>query len=332
MKKVFKAFLTLSLFSSLLTGCTSKRVKIAYTIYPVGYLVYRVAGKDVQYQSIQKDNATVQTSTIADDYQDILDTSKVLFHIGDLEPYYAVHHADIKNNGITDIDLSSNNAVYPFARFTQKESDEGITYEQSNYYDGQIFSSIDTYDKELCLWMDPITMLSMASDIKDYLVRSDSGNSKKYEDNFQTLESDLINIDAQYHNLAIDLEKNDQVIRFVSVTSSFGSWQKAYGFEVYPLMLSKYGVLPNEQQIQAIEERIMNDNVHFIAYEANMNEDMIDLYNRVKEDCNLTRIDLSNLSSLSDDESNAGKDYISIFYQNLQNLQTIIEDRNVEGQ
>lgn len=331
MKKVMKSFLAFSLIGSLLTSCTNKRIKIAYTIYPLGYLISRIATSETQYISIQKDNSIVQLATISDDYKDILDTSKVLFHIGDLEPYYSVYKDNIKENGIRDIDLSSNNAVYPFARYTRTETDEGIVYEESAYYEGEVFDSIDTYDKELCLWMDPITMLSMAGDIEEYLMNNDVANASKYEENFESLESDLIDIDAQYQNLATALEENDEIIKFVSMSPSFGSWQKAYGFEVYPVVLSKYGTLPNNEQLQLIEDRIINDNVKYIAYEPNMSEEMIDLYNQVKEDCNLSRIELSNLSSLSDDESNTGKDYISIFYQNLQTLESIKESRTVEG-
>lgn len=45
---------------------------------------------------------------------------------------------------------------------------------------------------------------------------------------------------------------------------------------------------------------------------------------------NYPKLILSNLSSLSDEEYNAGKDYISISYQNLQNLKSIIEKSEQE--
>ena len=77
-------------------------------------------------------------------------------------------------------------------------------------------------------------------------------------------------------------------------------------------------------------KKIKEDDMKYISYEPNMSEDMIELYKRVKEDCQLSKIDLSNLSSLSDEEYNAGKDYISISYQNLQNLKSIIEKSEQE--
>ena len=114
------------------------------------------------------------------------------------------------------------------------------------------------------------------------------------------------------------------------MSSCFTSWQKNYGFAIDPVVLSRYGSLPNEEQLQAIEKKIKEDDMKYISYEPNMSEDMIELYKRVKEDCQLSKIDLSNLSSLSDEEYNAGKDYISISYQNLQNLKSIIEKSEQE--
>ncbi len=326
MKKFFLRFIVSSLLCCTLFGCTNRRTKILYTVYPLGYIIERLVGNDKQYQSIQADNTIIQKATIVDDYESVLDTGLVLFHIGDLEPYYVSHSMDIKNNGILDIDLSSDNAVYAFQRYTKQLNDDGTySYVTSPYYEGTAFNTIDTYEKDLCLWLDPITMLSIAKDIKDYLVQEDVVHADRIAANYEDLEEDLINIDAQYQNLANSLEKNHEKIRFVSMSSCFGSWQKAYGFEIYPVVLSRYGSLPDESQLESIEKRIVEDDVHYIAYESNMSEDMIALYDRIKEECNLTRIDLSNLSSLSDEESSAGKDYISISYQNLQALESIIE-------
>lgn len=327
MKKKIQVLLCCLLACGMLTGCTNIRTQIAYTVYPIGYLISRISNNDVQYQSIQKDNAIIQVAEISDDYENILASSKVLFHIGDLEPYYSIYQSDIKSSGVYDYDLSANNAAYAFSRYTRKESEDGIIYESSPFYEGDAFDSIDMYQKDLCLWLDPITMLSMAKNIEEYLIQQSANNESIYRANYKSLESDLIDIDAQYQNLATSLEKNNEVIRFASVSASFCGWQKAYGFEIYPLVLSRYGSLPNEEQLQLIEERLVQDEVKYIAYESNMSDEMKELFDRVQSDLNLTRVDLSNLSSLSDEEINEGKDYISIFYQNLQNLESIVESR-----
>lgn len=166
-------------------------------------------------------------------------------------------------------------------------------------------------------------MLSLTKDIYNWLVQNYPDEKDLYHKNYKALEEDLINVDAAYQNFAKKLNDDNKKVSFVSMTPSFGCWQKAYGFEVYPVVLSRYGALPNEEQLAGIEARIKADNVTYIAREGNLSDEMNTLYEQVKSDCNLTEIPLSNLSSLSDDESKAGKDYLSIMYENLTALETM---------
>ena len=107
------------------------------------------------------------------------------------------------------------------------------------------------------------------------------------------------------------------------MSASFGNWQKTYGFEVYPVVMSKFGALPNETQLQAIKDRLKEDNVQYLVYEPNMTEDLITLYDSILEELGMTRIQLSNLSSETDQEEADGKDYLSIMYENLSVLSTL---------
>jgi ABC-type Zn uptake system ZnuABC Zn-binding protein ZnuA len=107
------------------------------------------------------------------------------------------------------------------------------------------------------------------------------------------------------------------------MTGSFGCWQKDFGFQVYPVCLSKYGALPSAAQLELIKTRIKNDEVKFIAYEPNMPEEMVTLMNQLEEELGLKRITLRNISSLTTNESESGKDYLSLMYENLSVLETM---------
>ncbi len=300
------------------------RSQVAYTVYPVGFLLQRLAGDTITAKSVQSDEI-VQRAQLREDYKEILSDSQVFMHIGQLEPYLTVYSSEINQLANEQLDLSTLNAVYDFQRYTQVIADGEITYVESPYYRGEEFQMIDTDIQDLYLWTDPIAMLSMAKDIRDWLIATYPDEKSNYEVNFTRLETDLINLDAQYQALATANEKNNKVIRFVSMTASFGNWQKTYGFQVYPVVLSKYGVLPNAKQLELIEERIRTDGVKYIVYEPNMTDDMVSLFNRIEDDLGLRRVELSNLSSLTGSES--GKDYLSIMYENLNALETMTEDR-----
>lgn len=327
MKKFLIKYLSLMMLVLTLSGCNVERTTIAYTVYPIGFLVNRLTGGSVTAESVQ-DEAIVQRATVKSDWQNILSRAQVFLHIGQLEPYYSMYSADFNAMVPNQIDLSVLNAVYDFRRYTELITDGEITYLESPYYRGDAFNLIDTDSKDLYLWMDPIAMLSMAKDIRSWLISTYPDERHNIEENFETLENDLINLDAQYQALATANLVNNREIRFVSMTASFGNWQKTYGFQVYPIILSKYGALPNEEQLALIEKRIQEDNVRYIVYEENMTEDMVELFNRVQEDLSLTRVELSNLSSLTGGEESSGKDYLSIMYENLAVLETMAVARS----
>lgn len=308
-----------------LSACQSMKTQISYTVYPVGYLVDRLTGNADQSVSVQE-NEIVQRAQLKENYQDILKSSALFLYIGQLEPYRSVHSADFNELAPNQMDLSILNAVYDFKRYTPVNTDGKITYIETEYYRDPVMASIDVDTKDLYLWADPIAMLSMAKNIRDRLLYLFPDREKIFTENFEKLETDLINLDAQYQALATANSAEHKEIRFVSMTASFGNWQKTYGFQVYPVILSKYGVLPNEEQLAVIEKKIKSDGVKYIVYEPNMTQDMIELFDRVQGDLNLTRVELSNLSSLSKEEDNSGRDYLSIMYENLSVLETMREE------
>ena len=309
----------------MLTGCIETKRYIAYSVYPVGYLINRIAGDKVNTISIQTDEM-VQVSNIVDNYEEILKDSTYFFHIGKLEPYLDLYSNEITETGVEIVDLSVLNSIYKFQRYTLVYVDGKESYVEGPYYNSELFDKIDTNDNDLMLWMDPIGMLSMANDIYQLLSTNYVEGATAFKDNYSKLESDLIGLDASYQNLSTRLKKENKTIKFVSISASFGNWQKAYGFQIYPVCLSKYGALPSDEELEIIKKRIIDDEVKYIAYEPNMTEDMLNLFNQLETELGLTRINLNNVSSLTVSQSANNKDYLSLMYENLNVLENMATD------
>ena len=301
-----------------LSGCTHTSHLIAYSVYPIGYLLERIAGSTITAESVQTDTM-VQVSTPADDFDEIMAEAECYMHIGDLEPYEDVEEEAMDSVKDT-LDLSSAGAVYDFARYTTTA--DGDT-EETAYYEEDVFDDLDVCEKEQAFWLDPIAMLSMGRLITEWLVEKYPDHADYYESNMDALADELIDLDAEYQSLASSLEEDGQTIRFVTMSNGFGIWQNAYGLEVYPVVISKYGVLPNDVQLEMIENRIREDGVEYIVYEPNMTDEMSVLFETLEEDLGLTRVELSNLSSLSAQQEEDGRDYMSIMEDNLLVLETM---------
>ena len=313
-----KLFLVSVLALFLVSGCEEKNPSIATTVYPVQYLVERIGGDDVTVSNITE-NTMIQRAQIKSSFQDILKDSDALFYIGGLEPYMDLYVDDIRDTGVDMVDLATKSAIYKFERYTSTTIDGITAGTEGPYYEGEEFANLDTYDADHMLWMDPVAMTSMASDIRDYLVQKYPQYKDIFDENYDALELDLARLEADFQAIP-DGKMN---ISFVSMTPSFGNWQKSYGIKVYPITLSKYGALPTSDQLAAMKKRIKSDHVRYIAIEQNLSEDMEKLQQQLIDELALIPVNLNNLSSISSEDKKASKDYLTIMYDNLKALESI---------
>ena len=313
-----KLFLVSVLALFLVSGCEEKNPSIATTVYPVQYLVERIGGDDVTVSNITE-NTMIQRAQIKSSFQDILKDSDALFYIGGLEPYMDLYVDDIRDTGVDMVDLATKSAIYKFERYTSTTIDGITAGTEGPYYEGEEFANLDTYDADPMLWMDPVAMTSMASDIRDYLVQKYPQYKDIFDENYDALELDLARLEADFQAIP-DGKMN---ISFVSMTPSFGNWQKSYGIKVYPITLSKYGALPTSDQLAAMKKRIKIDHVRYIAIEQNLSEDMEKLQQQLIDELALIPVNLNNLSSISSEDKKASKDYLTIMYDNLKALESI---------
>ena len=313
-----KLFLVSVLALFLVSGCEEKNPSIATTVYPVQYLVERIGGDDVTVSNITE-NTMIQRAQIKSSFQDILKDSDALFYIGGLEPYMDLYVDDIRDTGVDMVDLATKSAIYKFERYTSTTIDGITAGTEGPYYEGEEFANLDTYDADPMLWMDPVAMTSMASDIRDYLVQKYPQYKDIFDENYDALELDLARLEADFQAIP-DGKMN---ISFVSMTPSFGNWQKSYGIKVYPVTLSKYGALPTSDQLAAMKKRIKGDHVRYIAIEQNLSEDMEKLQQQLIDELALIPVNLNNLSSISSEDKKASKDYLTIMYDNLKALESI---------
>lgn len=313
-----KLFLVSVLALFLVSGCEEKNPSIATTVYPVQYLVERIGGDDVTVSNITE-NTMIQRAQIKSSFQDILKDSDALLYIGGLEPYMDLYVDDIRDTGVDMVDLATKSAIYKFERYTSTTIDGITAGTEGPYYEGEEFANLDTYDADPMLWMDPVAMTSMASDIRDYLVQKYPQYKDIFDENYDALELDLARLEADFQAIP-DGKMN---ISFVSMTPSFGNWQKSYGIKVYPITLSKYGALPTSDQLAAMKKRIKSDHVRYIAIEQNLSEDMEKLQQQLIDELALIPVNLNNLSSISSEDKKASKDYLTIMYDNLKALESI---------
>lgn len=318
MKKL-QSFLVMMLCALMVSGCAEEqKPQFAATVYPVEYLINKIGENYVSVHNISSDTI-IQRAQLKSDYQSILKECDTLFYIGGLEPYMDVYYDDIRSTKVDLVNLETKSAIYKFERYTTTMINGMTTGIEGPYYAGDIFKSTDVYESDPMLWMDPVAMTSMASDIYDSMVAAYPEYEKIFQTNYEKLEVNLARLDADFQKI----NEEHMEISFVSMTPGFGIWQKSYGVNVYPICLSKYGALPTTEQLEAIKSRIRADKVRYMVLEQNLPEDMIELQQQLIDELGLIPINMSNLSNISESDQKATKDYLTIMYENLKMLESM---------
>ncbi len=301
------------------SGCQNNLPHVAYTVYPIEFLLQRLAKDRIVYQNISDDSLILRGSLIVD-YQKILKKSDLLIYFGGLEPFMLSYNAEIEATKVQLLDITARTNIYQFNRYYKHAlNNTDFIVKEGPYYDGAEFNSIDIYSNDPYLWMDPIALTSMAKQIKNWLTSIYPEQKKFFETNYEKLEIDLALLDYEFQNL----KHRDTAIKLVTMTPSFGPWQQNYGVEVYPVILSKFGALPTEQQLTLIKERIKDDGVHYIADEPNLPTDIRELYEALIIELDLKPIKLSSVTFRTMQQVESNKDFIDIMYDNLLALESL---------
>ncbi|MFV0255038.1 MAG: metal ABC transporter solute-binding protein, Zn/Mn family [Erysipelotrichaceae bacterium] len=318
MKKFIKILIITTMLLTILSGCVVKRIKVCSTIYPIQYLLEKIGGNRIDTCNIG-DNTQIIRSSLSPTYRiDLVDATTIMY-AGGVEPYLDLYSSEFLDAGYSLLDATMNANLYLFKRYTIiKTNNEFLAVDSKYYPETDLFDNVDLYNNDPYVWLDPIAFTSMARTMTDYLIKNQPLDEEYFNNNYEELESELANLDAQYQEL-----KNNVVPKFVTVTPSFGNWQKSYGVEIYPTILSRYGVVPNQQQQNYLIEYIKNKNIKYIAYETNLPDDIQAFYDKLVNELSLKPIKLYNLSFITDEQVADGEDYLSLMKANLRSLQEL---------
>lgn len=314
--KLRKLLVALLLIFPMVTGCQRTQYQVLVSCYPLEYLVKQIAGDRVECQLLSEDTL-IQRAGIQEHYEELLSQSDALFYIAPLESYYEIYADEITSASLDKINITDQMGNFPFQRVQTNITNGVESKVTSSYYEGSAFRDVDTYYSDPTFWMDAVTMNGMASCIRDYLCDRYPVYEEEFQQNYEELEYKLTTLDAQYQEL-----KNYD-ISIAVMTPNFGHLQEAYGVQIYPVCLSRYGALPDEEQLAVIRETLIEDGVRCMAVESNLPQDMIDLRLQLISELGLIPISLSNISTLTQTQEERGMDYLSLMQENLAVLQSI---------
>lgn len=270
--------------------------KVETTFYPLAEFTAQVGRELVSV------NTLVPAGTEPHDFepstQDIakMHNSKMVIYNGaGFEGWLDKVLPDVQKSGVMTVDSSQNISLL----MADTDHDEG--------------SGQDPH-----IWLDPVLAQQQVINIENALIKADPANEAFYRENAEVYLQKLAALHTEFKT-GLSSCKQDTV---VTSHAAFGYLAKRYNFKVQPISGLSPDEEPSTQRMAEIAELVKEKKIKYVFF-----EEMVSpvLANTIAKEAGVNTLVFNPLEGLTPEDIIAGKEYISVQRENLQNLRTALE-------
>lgn len=164
------------------------------------------------------------------------------------------------------------------------------------------------------VWLDPLYAIDMATAIKNKLVELLPEEEVILEENYRLLVEKLQKLHHKFEQLANSADKKE----FIVSHQAYGYWEKRYGFKQLSISGLSSASEPSQKELGQIVATAKQLGIKYIFFEQNTSSKTTEV---IQKELQLEKLQLHNLSVLTEKDIKEGKNYFSIMEDNLQSLQ-----------
>lgn len=288
--------------SKVVEGDNTPKIKVVTTLFPQYDFVNQVGKDAVEVKMLLKPG--VESHTYEPTPSDIIDINKadIFLYTGDeMEPWVS-KILDSLDSDVMIVDLSKNITL-------DKVEDHDHEHEDEENEDDHVHS----YDPHI--WTNPLNAMVMVEDIKTALSEVDKTNAMSFETNAKEYLTSLDQLDQDIRDMVKEAKRKEVVFG--------GRFAFHYFFEEYGLdYVSAYDSCsaetePSAKVIATIIDKVKEDQIPVIFYEELANPKVAE---SIGSATGAKTLLLHSCHNVSTDDYKNGATYLSLMYQNLENL------------
>lgn len=318
MKKfIVMLFVILPVF--LLSACNGGTVAhdIYVTVYPLEYVVERIL-EDTEYTVGIVPGVTSHESSVDWSPKEIIamTEAKYLFYVGANYDYYIDYQIDsiFSNKDVELVKIEDTEYIefIPGILHEHDHDEEEETHEVLN----DTALGVDPH-----FWISPLKVLEVSELIYDKLVIAYPEHSDLFESNYASLVTDLTELHEDYLDAISKLTKP-----VMTSTNLYGYLNHDYDLHFMPISPGYHeeaDQFTSQQKDEIVQEALYHD-IIYIIYEKYTTSPLSNAVFSELElmDRNPIKVEFNILQSIRREDEEAGKNYITIMYENLELLKT----------
>jgi len=332
------------------TGGSDEVLSVYTTVYPLQYFTERIGGESVQVQSIYPPGADEHTFEPTQKDMMTLADSDLFFYVGlGLEGFVENAEKTMKGEHVKMIAAADSIPKESLGEGHDHDHDhdsgnyeghdhshEGEDHEGHNHdHDEENAESHDheeegedahdnheahdhgEYDPHV--WISPVLSIELATTIKDSLIEAMPEKKDVFEQNFESLKKDLVELDQKFKEMAVHAPTKT----FFVSHAAFGYIANTYGLEQVAVAGLNSQSEPSQKQLASLVEYAEENDIKYVLFEQNVSSKLTDV---IRKEIGAESLMLHNLGVLTPDDLKNNEDYLSLMERNIETLEKALSN------
>jgi zinc transport system substrate-binding protein len=277
------------------------------SFYPMRYLAERIAGDKAKIVSlvpagVEPHDWEPKPRTLAE-----LQSSDMLIYNGaGMESWLDNLLASIEKAGVKTVNASEGLQLIPYNHDEEEHEEEEDHNHENLIYDPHV-------------WVSPAKYKQQAENILKALINIDEANETYYLANFNELAEELDKLDSDYRAAAASFKKKT----FIVSHSAFEYLAREYGLTQLPIRGVTPQSEPSPAKLAELVDICRENNIKYIFFESLVSPK---LSQTLATEIGAETLILNDGQGITEEEIKQGKSYITIMYENLENLKKAMMD------
>ncbi|SET28596.1 zinc transport system substrate-binding protein [Natronincola peptidivorans] len=324
-KTILKYGVFLMILTMVVTGCTPAAsteeedsqeiaaeiiekdpIKVFASFYPFYDFAKKVGGDLADVQVVVSEGADPHSFEPSPRLIADIEAADVFIYNGlGMEPWVDGVLEILKNKDVIIIEASEGLELIKFDDHDHDHDHHHHDHEDHHHHDQ------GEYDPHI--WVDPINAKDISEKIKDAFVKIDAENTDNYEESFSMFQKDLEALDKAFREALENIQEKKMLVSH----SAFGYLANRYGIEEIAVAGVSPHAEPSPGRLAELTKKARENNLEYIFFEVLANPKTAEV---LANEADLKPLILYNMEGLTKELREAGEDYVSLMYKNLETL------------
>ncbi|WP_106448960.1 metal ABC transporter solute-binding protein, Zn/Mn family [Trichococcus alkaliphilus] len=287
------------------TAVSEDGIQVVTTFYPMYDFAKNVVGDNGEVSVLldagQESHGYEPTPQ---DIAAIADADVFVYNSDEMETWVPSVLESIESSDVIVVEAAEDIALFELEEAAEEEhSDE----------EGEAAHNVDPH-----VWLDPVYAQELVSAILAGVLEADEANKESYEANAAAFNEKLAELDAAYQTAFESAENRTFVVQH----AAFGYIARRYELTEVAVSDVSSDAEPNPAKLAELQQFMIDNQITTVYYSDSASSKTAET---LAEEAGATLEVLSPLEGITDEDQEAGKDYLSVMEENLTALKKVIQ-------